>query len=305
MAKRLTAFVRLARLKFLVGGLLGGGIGTAVAAYEGVPIVGRVYFIAQGTITAVQLMTHFANDYFDRTSDALTTRTAFSGGSGVLVDGSLPPCVGLIAALGCLALGLSGIVALWTAGLALAAALAMLMTILAWVYSAPPLRLLGRGLGELDTSLVVAVLVPLSAYAAQTGVLDLRIAVSTLPAAAAMFGMMICVEYPDYDADRATDKWNLVVRAGRRKARQFVVASIVAAGVAVVVASLVGVPMYLAPTFVVGVSSGTAALWAVARADEPPSPGQATNIAALGVLFFLATSLSVAATYAAAGHPFL
>ena len=181
---------------FLAGGFVGGALGTAVACYETGRLSWVAYALAQVTISAFHLMTHYANDYFDREADRLTTPGRFSGGSGTLVDGSLAPVVALRAALACAALGTFGSGTLFAAGRPVAAGLGLGLGVLAWSYSAPPLRLLARGLGELDAALVVAVLVPLCAYAAQTGGLDLLALASVVPGAFAMLAMMLCVEYP-------------------------------------------------------------------------------------------------------------
>jgi 1,4-dihydroxy-2-naphthoate octaprenyltransferase len=243
---RVLAFVRLSRLKFLAGGFVGGGLGGAVAAYERASFAWEPFLLAQATIVAFQLMTHYTNDYFDRAADEHAIRTPFSGGSGALVDGSLPPSTGLVAALGCAALGAVGCAFLASQGLQLAAAVAALMGVFAWAYSAPPARLLGRGLGELDVALVVAILVPLCTYAAQTGGFSRLALATTLPGAAAMIAMMLGVEYPDVAVDRASGKRNLIVRLGERGVLPIAYAACLAIYAGVAVALLAGAPPALA-----------------------------------------------------------
>ncbi len=212
--RRVRAFVRLARPAFLIGGFAGFGLGAAVARFEGFALDWQAYVWGQVIVTAFHLMVHFANDYFDQATDALATRTPWSGGSGVLPDGALPPRVALAAACVCAVIGLlatsrtalTGNVAVAGVGLAIAG--------LAWTYSAPPVRLLARGLGELDAIAVVAVLVPLCGYAAFAHALGVRALLAALPGACAMFAMMVSVEIPDAPADAATGKRNLVVRWG-------------------------------------------------------------------------------------------
>jgi 1,4-dihydroxy-2-naphthoate polyprenyltransferase len=285
----LAAFARLSRLKFLVGSLLGGGLGTAVAAYERGAVDWRTYALAQSAITVLHLMTHYANDFFDRDADALAKRTPFSGGSGTLVDGSLQPGVALAAAGVCLAFGLGGTAVLAVTGKPLAAAFALAIAAFAWAYSAPPLRLLGRGLGEADTALIVAVLVPLCAYAAQTETVGTRIVASTLPAAAAMFAMMLAVEYPDVAADGATGKRNLVVRAGLVRARVLVGAALWAGLLGIGIALLAGAPWTFAALLgpAVPVALGLQAALKQRAWMQPDGPQE---IAARGVTLFFVVS---------------
>lgn len=216
--RALAALVRLGRPHFLAGGFIAFALGAAVARFEGFALTFAAYAAAQAAITAFQLMVHYANDYYDRAGDAFATPTLFSGGSGVLVAGHLPPRVALAAAAVCAAVGTALAAGLALGGAHALAATTMLIGILAWAYSAPPFRLLARGLGELDTVAVVALLVPLAGYATFAHTLGARAVLATLPGAFAMFAMMLCVELPDADADAASGKRNLVVRWGARRA---------------------------------------------------------------------------------------
>ena len=214
MVRRVRAFVRLARPAFLIGGFAGFGLGAAVARYDGFPIDWHAYLWGQLIVTSFHLMVHFANDYFDQATDALATRTPWSGGSGVLPDGALPPWIALVAARVCAGIGLAATLRAALTGDVCLAFLGLAIAAGAWTYSAPPVRLLARGLGELDTIAVVAVLVPLAGYAAFAHALGTHALLATLPGACAMFAMMLSVEIPDVAADAATGKGNLVVRWG-------------------------------------------------------------------------------------------
>ncbi len=294
MPAPLVAFLRLSRLKFLAGGFAGGALGTAIAAYETGGADWAAYGLAQLAITAFHLMTQYANDYFDRDCDVFATPTPYSGGSGVLVSGALPPRAALTAALVCATAGTAATVALWASGHAVAAAVAAAIAVLAWCYSAPPVRLLARGLGEADTALC--------AFAAQREAIDLRAVASTLPAAAAMFAMMLAVEYPDIEADRRGGKRNLVVRLGAEGAKPL--GTLAAAGVfaAVGLALALGAPpgFALLEALTIPPAAGyLRALWA-----RPVAADRATDeaLAARGVAFFFLVAAFGALGYAAAPH---
>ncbi|MES1166090.1 MAG: prenyltransferase, partial [Verrucomicrobiota bacterium] len=88
------AFIRLGRPHFLLGGGLLFGLGAAIAVAGGAVFDVRLHCLGQAGITCVQLMTHYANDYFDLAADrANATPTRFSGGSRVLPSGVLSPRV--------------------------------------------------------------------------------------------------------------------------------------------------------------------------------------------------------------------
>jgi 1,4-dihydroxy-2-naphthoate octaprenyltransferase len=208
------AFVRLSRPLFLYGGFAGVALGAALAGYRGLRLDLATYLWAQGLVTALQLMTHYANDYFDRDGDLAGFRTRWSGGSGVLPSRALPARIALIAALVCAALGLAATARFAIAGNLTVAAIAIALLVCAWTYSAPPLRLSARGLGEIDAALAVGVLVPAIGYGAFAGTLDGAILALTVATAAAILTMILCVEIPDCGFDLIAGKRTLVVRWG-------------------------------------------------------------------------------------------
>ncbi len=236
MLRRLIAFARLARPAFLAGGFTGFALGAVVARFDGHAIAWQAYLLGQIMVSAYHLMVHFGNDYYDQETDAITVRTAWSGGSGVIPNGDLPAWVALVASLACAAIGIAATIAEAAAGNLLLAALGLAIGFLGWSYSAPPMRLLARGLGELDTIAVVAVLVPLCGYAAFAGTLAPHAFAATLPGACAMFAMMLTVEIPDVAADAATGKRNLVVRWGAGRA--VVIARLLAGGAALLLVAI-------------------------------------------------------------------
>jgi len=210
--------VRLGRPLFLVGGIVMFGLGTALAGSFHLVR----YLLGQLAVTALQLMTHYANDYFDYAADcANTTPTRWSGGSRVLPDGELPRETALAGALACAAAGAitAGVLA-FVAGAWTLAALAAI-AVLAWEYSAPPLRFCARGLGELATALVVTVLVPWLGFALQAGPAGASAAAlagALVPPVLLQVAMLLAIEIPDRAGDAASGKRTLVVRLGAARA---------------------------------------------------------------------------------------
>ena len=163
---RAVSIIKLGRPLFLGGGFILYALGAAIAAATGHPISPVRYALGQGAVTAFQLMTHYANDYFDYEADrANLTPTKWSGGSRVLSEGELPRHVALVAAVVLAVIGFACATALGGSTLVVATLVAIF--VLAWEYSAPPLRLCASGLGELDTAIVVTVLVPWVAFSLQ------------------------------------------------------------------------------------------------------------------------------------------
>jgi 1,4-dihydroxy-2-naphthoate octaprenyltransferase len=288
----LRAFIRLSRLKFLTGGFLGFALGAAIARYDGAHVDWQVYVLGQMMVTSFHLMVHYANDYYDRFCDESAERTAWSGGSGALLDGGLSPRIALNASFACAGVGIFAIVVFAISAAYVPAIVGVVIAILAWSYSAPPMRLLARGLGELDTAVIIAVLFPLAGYVTFAHVPALRLFASTLPSIAAMFVLMFCVEYPDIDADRATGKMNLVARVGRERARYLIYAAVGAIYVATFIAIGLGSVALLAPFIALTIPI---AWFLCARIGT----ANVADVAASGVALFVATILGSTLAYVA------
>jgi 1,4-dihydroxy-2-naphthoate octaprenyltransferase len=292
----LRAFVRLSRPLFLYGGFAGVALGAAVAYRSAYPLDLGTYVWAQLLVTSFHLMVHYANDYYDRESDATAVPTRWSGGSRVLVDGHLRPQVALAASLVCVASGLIACAHFALAGNPLLAALGIAILAFAWCYSAPPVRFAARGLGEVDTALVVAVLFPFAGYAAFAGRIDTTIAAAVIPPALAMIAMMLGVELPDADCDRQAGKRNLVViwgsaAAGGLIALTATLAAIFAIGLAARVYGGFG-PLALVP-------AAGAALKLVLLLNRGARPGP---IAFWGVALYATLVTGLAVVYALAAR---
>jgi len=261
---RVKAFVKLGRPIFLGGGFVMYALGAALAAYAGVVVDWPCYAWGQLVVTAIQLATHYSNDYFDFAADeANATPTRWSGGSRVLVDGGLPRWVALAAALALTAVAL-GAAARFAAGpfpRSVAPAV-LLMIALAWAYSAPPLRLCAHGLGELTTAVMVTFLVPWLAFVLQMGTTWRLLPLAVLPLCAFQFVMLLAIEFPDAAGDAATGKRTLVVLLGGSWAARLYVAVVSAAYLSLPLWVSLGLPPRLA--IAVSTTSPLAA-WQVIR----------------------------------------
>jgi 1,4-dihydroxy-2-naphthoate polyprenyltransferase len=245
--RRLMAFVRLGRPQFLLGGFVLYGLGGALAVAGGAAFDPWRYGWGQLVVTATQLMTHYANDYFDLEADrANLTPTRWSGGSRVLPDGALAPEVALRASRALLVIAaVAASVMARRVGLG-PLLLAAAMIGLAWGYSAPPLRLCARGLGELTTALVVTLLVPLLGYDLQAGVLAPPIFFAAALPCALQFAMLLAIEFPDAAGDAAVGKRTLVVRLGALPAARLYAATTLAAFGALPLLARAGLPARVA-----------------------------------------------------------
>ncbi len=247
--KRTLFFIRLGRPHFLAGGFLLHGLGVVIALYTGAPLNLPALLWGQVAITTTQLMTHYSNEFFDLPADqANPTPTRWAGGSRVLPDGSLPPQVALATAvvLSMLAMGAVTVLALVIQPGALTAVLLILAMAMAWEYSAPPLRLHSRGLGELTVAFVVAGLTPLVGFYLQSGRLALLPLLAVIPLGCLQFAQMLSVEFPDTAGDASAGKCTLVVRLGGAGAARLFGMALLAAYAMLPLLSRLGLPATVA-----------------------------------------------------------
>ncbi len=151
--KRETQMIKLlqiARPQFLISGLALFVFGASWAILLGAPFsLSRILF-GYLVLMPAHLSISYSNDYFDVEVDKYDKPTLFSGGSGILVNhpGLRKPALWIAIALILISLVL-GIAfriiysfPIWFLGFAI------LGNLLGWFYTAPPLKLVYRGLGN-------------------------------------------------------------------------------------------------------------------------------------------------------------
>ena len=232
----LLAFVKLSRPHFLLGGALLFALGSAAAG----AISWYDYALGQSMVTSMQITAHYVNEYADRDVDrSVDRRTMFSGGSGVLVSGDLRPEVALWAAWISSTTGV--ILAIVVAVVSpLAATVGLITLTVSWVYSMPPIRLLATGWGELATSLVVVVAVPVIGWAVQQAPATTALWWAVGILLPVHLAMMLTFELPDLESDAAAGKRVLGVRVGETHTRRLIAFMLVVAAIIAVIGVAAG-----------------------------------------------------------------
>ncbi len=212
-------FIKLSRPFFLLGGIGQYFLGVSIAKYLGNIMDWTIVIIGLGWVIAMQLATHFLNEYYDYENDRHNTnRTPFSGGSGVLGEGEgkLPRNVAMVAATGMLT-----ITTLFTLGLVqnsqLTLSLILVMVLIflgAFFYAVPPIKLSHSGIGEFTTAILVGILVPSFGFMLQSGSMDRLVILAALPLTLLILSMLLAFEFPDYSSDQKYQKRTLLVRLG-------------------------------------------------------------------------------------------
>ncbi len=215
---KLITLILAARPKFLTASaapvLVGSAIGYAVAGVFNWPL----FLLALFAAMALHSGANIANDYFDHISGndwANKNVTPFSGGRRFIQEGILSPRATLLASLFCLALGaMLGVIILLITQSIFILAIGLIGLLGGFFYTAPPIKLGYRGIGEFVITFLFGILPVYGSYYLQTVTID-----AVPMAAACIMGVLIFLvilvnEFPDLTADAAVNKKTLVVRFG-------------------------------------------------------------------------------------------
>jgi 1,4-dihydroxy-2-naphthoate polyprenyltransferase len=212
------AMIRMARFPLLFGGLIYYLLGAFLAAAAGYPLLFSHILIGYAILGPAHLSVHYSNDYFDAEGDRRGRPTAVSGGSGVLA--ARPDLRPRARTMALLLIAVSFAVGVWAYLTVLPTPFLPLLLVLGnaigWFYSAPPVRLSSRGLGELSTAVAIGLLIPGMGYLAIAGDLDLTFLLAALPLLLYGLTFILAVEMPDREADALSGKRTFVVRHGIR-----------------------------------------------------------------------------------------
>jgi 1,4-dihydroxy-2-naphthoate polyprenyltransferase len=208
-------FLRATRLPFLTATLVPVLLGVAAAALRGPWSLALAALTFLGA-ALIHLGLNVANDVFDTMSGAdaaNTTPTQFSGGSRVIHYGlvSLRGMALLSAGfyLGGMAIGVYLAVTRGFWPLMILGAVGVLISV---IYTAPPFRLVHRGVGEFAVGLGFGPIVVLGAYFVQAQRFSFEAAYVSIPAAILIALVLYVNEIPDRAGDAAAGKRTLPVR---------------------------------------------------------------------------------------------
>jgi 1,4-dihydroxy-2-naphthoate octaprenyltransferase len=296
-------FLRATRLPFLTATFVPVLLGIAVAAERD----GFNWWVALLTViggACIHLGLNVANDVFDTTSGADAANvnpTQFSGGSRVVHYGLMSLRTITLLSAGFYAAGIAiGLVLAATRGWDLLW-LGVAGVILSLFYTAPPLKLVHRGLGEIVVALGFGPIMTLGAYYVQAQQYDLEPLLASLPVGILIALVLYVNEVPDRPADASAGKRTLPVRFSKDATVNGYAAAVALAFGLIVVFAVAG---WIARPAIIAVAAAPLAV-PVYRAlrdhyEEPYTlmPAMAKNIQlhlATGVLLILGYVIAIVA----------
>ena len=267
MIRAATFWFKAIRPEFLTASVVPVIVGGA-AAYQSAGELRWGYLLL--TLLALVLLhaaANLANDYYDHLSgnDAVNVEYArpFTGGSRLIQQGRVAPGHILLASLICLFLGaVCGSYLVWMRGWPILV-LGVVGGLSGFFYTARPLQLGYRGLGEIFIGLDFGVLPVLGAYYVQVQHFSTTALLASLPVAFLIMAVLWINQFQDFVADETVGKRHWVVRLGRRRASYVYAGMVTSAYVSLLVSVFGG---WLPPTAMVPALALPLAVFAVKTA---------------------------------------
>ncbi|AIF84031.1 1,4-dihydroxy-2-naphthoate octaprenyltransferase [Candidatus Nitrososphaera evergladensis SR1] len=234
----LSSWLRAIRIRFLLASVIAVSNGLAIAYWKSGTIDPLYAGLTYAGVACLHASVDLLNDYWDhkRGIDSATTRTKFSGGTGVLPENVLTPKAVYTAGVMFLILG-GAVGAYFVAvrGVTIAAILGFAVVAI-YFYST---SIVNSGLGELFVAIKGAMIV-LGTFFVQTGLIDpaaifVGVIVGLLSAT-----VLFVNSFPDFDADKSKGRRTLVILMGKQKAVQAFPIFIIAAYALIVAGIFLG-----------------------------------------------------------------
>lgn len=239
----ISVWLRVIRIKFLLASVIAVSLGLAMSYWH----TGRLdvvhSIITMAGVIALHASVDLLNDFWDykRGIDAITKRTKFSGGTGVLPEGLLKPSHVYRAGIAFLILGsLAGLYFIVIYGWIIAVILGFAILSI-YFYST---KIVDSGLGEIFVG-IKGTMIVLGTYFIQTQQITQSSVLGGIVVGALSSLVLYITSFPDLDADKQKGRKTLVIMLGKKRASNvFWVFPFVSYGII-----LAGVALHLFPIF--------------------------------------------------------
>lgn len=222
MSRKLKLWLLELRAPFFTASVVPVVLGAVIASQRVDTFHWGYFLLTLVAAMAIHAGINIANDYFDHLSgnDPMNAEfvSPFTGGSRLIQAGLLSPREVLMESFFLFALGSAiGLYLTWAQG-PIVLVLGLIGVLSGFFYTAPPIYLAKRGIGEFFVGLNCGPLLVLGSYYVQTRSLTWEPVAAAIPVACLIAAVLWINEFQDAPADHAVGKDTLVVRLGRRRA---------------------------------------------------------------------------------------
>ncbi len=208
--------IKLGRPQYLAGDFLIFLMGALLAVLLNAEFIWSKFILGYSILLIAHLAVHYSNDYFDFGVDKYTGSNLITGGSGVLIEN--PELRDFSIKFSLFLMGLSIFLAgVFTVIFKFPVTYFLFLlfgNLLAWYYTAPPIKLVYRRLGEVAN--IIAVIIFLGAgYFTLMGTLDLPFLIFSIPIICFQIIFINSFELPTLEGDKLGKKITWIVSKGR------------------------------------------------------------------------------------------
>ncbi|MHA2236760.1 MAG: 1,4-dihydroxy-2-naphthoate octaprenyltransferase [Candidatus Hodarchaeales archaeon] len=218
--QKLQTWIMALRAPFFTASIIPLVVGMAIAFHETSSLDLSLAVLTLVAGISIQAGTNLANDYFDQSADNINTNySQFNGGSRMIQNEIIPPRTIFLVSMVCYLIGIiTAIIILFiTQGWLLLIFLAIAV-VLGYFYTALPVSLSYKGLGELAVFVGFGPLGVFSAYYIQQGNINSPLlAISSIPIAILISMLLFINEFQDRESDERAGKTTLVVVLGKER----------------------------------------------------------------------------------------
>lgn len=208
--------IKLARMPIVLAVIPIFLVGILFALRSGASFSGVNFLWGFCILIIIEIAASFSNDYYDYEADKHNRQFGFSGGSGVLLE--YPELLSFAKWASIMmfifALILTGLFIIFASLPLWVIAYIGVAVFFCWFYTAPPLRLVYRGLGEIP-HLLAGIMFPGWGYLIMTGTITADLIIFSVPFGFLGLTVILNFEIPDMEADIHGGKRNLIVMKGR------------------------------------------------------------------------------------------
>lgn len=216
--RTILTLLRASRPQFLAASAAPVLVGSALGYSAAGGFNALLFVLAMLAIMALHAGANVTNDYFDHLTQndwVNENPTPFSGGRRFIQQGILSPRATLLAGLGYLAIGCAiGLLIVWLTRSPFVLGIGVAGAFGGFFYTAWPLRLGYRGVGEVLIGILFGVLPVYGSYYLQARTIDALPILPGLVVAILIFLVIFINEFPDLAADTYAHKKTLVVLLG-------------------------------------------------------------------------------------------
>jgi 1,4-dihydroxy-2-naphthoate octaprenyltransferase len=227
--------VKLGRPQYLVGDFLLFTMGALLAVLLHAEFVLSKFILGYAILFTAHLSVHYSNDYYDFEVDHLTGSNIITGGSGILVKN--PELKEFSKKFALFIMGLSILLAaIFTIIYKYPITFFLFLlfgNLLAWYYTAPPIKLVYRRLGEIANIIAVVIFLG-TGYFALMGTLDLPFIIFSIPIIFFQIIFITGFNLPTLEGDKKGNKITWIVLKGREFGFKLIAASGVLATISLI-----------------------------------------------------------------------